>query len=124
MVINEHLAGYDDLKIQELYVTLSKRYHAHKSEGKKVATVTDQYETDVDVERAGDNEESQSTTHMATPKPRRSQRHQPQTPAPPRFGNVGDDVVEGPLFVTDDDDDADVGERRESVGDDSYVPGE
>jgi len=110
------------LKIQELYVTLSKRYHAHKSEGKKVATVTDQYETDV--ERAGDNEESQSTTHMATPKPRRSQRvHQPQTPAPPRFGNVDDDVGEGSLFVIDDDD-ADVGERRAYMGDDSYLPGE
>lgn len=123
MVINEHLAGYDDLKVQELYVTLSKRYYAHKSEGKKVATVTDQYETDVD--RAGDNEESQSTT-MATPKPRRSQRvHQPQTPAPPRFGNAGDDVGEDSLFVTDDeDDDADVGERRGSMGDDSFVPGD
>ena len=58
------LSTYDTPQIQELHVnvTLSKRYHAHKSEGKKVAIVTDNYETDVEK----DNDIGSRSTHVGT----------------------------------------------------------
>ncbi|KAH7266124.1 hypothetical protein NW759_008198 [Fusarium solani] len=112
-IINK-LSSLNDEEIIDIYIKLSKRNRTNKSAGKKVVTVTESFHTDII-----DGTDSQST-QVNTPHNRSSKHVAPKTPARRTRSRAviqdsdddddaddGEDVVEGSLFVDDQNQQAD-----------------
>ncbi|SCO88612.1 uncharacterized protein FRV6_12739 [Fusarium oxysporum] len=99
--IASKLQSLESKYAQDIYLTLSKRYNSHQSKGKKVATVTQSFETDIVDNAAGDGDGGSQSTEPQTPKGRKgkSVARPPKTPAARRRKKSAS------LFVQSDDED-------------------
>ncbi|KLP04638.1 uncharacterized protein FFB20_02351 [Fusarium fujikuroi] len=75
------LQSLETKEAQDVYLALSKRYNTHNSKGKRVATVTQSFETDIVDDAAGEG--GSQSTEPQTPKDRKgkSVARPPKTPA-------------------------------------------
>ncbi|KAF4954410.1 hypothetical protein FGADI_5276 [Fusarium gaditjirri] len=105
------LQSLDNKDAQDVYLTLSKRFNSHKSEGKKVATVTQSFETDIVDNSGGDGDGGSQSTAAQSPKGRKGKfvARPPKTPAARRHKKMSSIAIS-----SEDEDDEDDGDEAES----------
>ncbi|KAL5613871.1 hypothetical protein FOVSG1_002934 [Fusarium oxysporum f. sp. vasinfectum] len=99
--IASKLQSLESKYAQDIYLTLSKRYNSHQSKGKKVATVTQSFETDIIDNAAGDGDGGSQSTEPQTPKGRKGK----SVARPPKIPAARRRKKSASLFVQSDDED-------------------